>query len=561
MPRASVKPLHVLILGSPQSWEDLGEWLEPRARVEHVDTFEAALEALEAEPYDIVISCAADLIPFKSVFFSEQASVVLETISQGVCIIDETGEMVWANPKMLGFPQEVRDRVSQCCVETFQWATAQGPDDTSEMRGRRFSISTSENQHFEMTATPVIDLDKRITKVASIVWDSTKSRHLQDKIDAIDQAGRELVRLDAEQFSRLDVQERLSLLEQRILRSTNELLHFNNFAIFVLDRSRQKLDLVLSSGQPGAQAHMELLVSTEGNGIVGFVAARGRSYICPDISLDPRYIPGISGAKSSLTVPLRLHDRIIGVANFESTKLNAFSEDDRQFAEIFGRYLAIALHILELLVSERHTTTGRLGSDVMAQITAPLNDILTEVESLVEDYIGHDDLRHRLRAISEHAVKIRESINEVTSQKPGLVGARSKSTFRCDPELAGKRVLVADDEDIIRDTIRDVLSGYGCEVTAVADGGSAHELVSRESFDLVLSDIKMPGKNGYEIFAATKEANAATPVILITGFGYDPNHAIVRARREGLSAVLFKPFKVDQLLSEIRTALKSAKPA
>jgi DNA-binding NtrC family response regulator len=69
----------------------------------------------------------------------------------------------------------------------------------------------------------------------------------------------------------------------------------------------------------------------------------------------------------------------------------------------------------------------------------------------------------------------------------------------------------------------------------------------------------MPGKDGYEVFAATKEANPETPVILTTGFGYDPNHAIIRARREGLSAVLFKPFKVDQLLGEIRMALKSPK--
>jgi DNA-binding NtrC family response regulator len=75
---------------------------------------------------------------------------------------------------------------------------------------------------------------------------------------------------------------------------------------------------------------------------------------------------------------------------------------------------------------------------------------------------------------------------------------------------------------------------------------------------LVLSDIKMPLKDGYEVFAAAKEANPDTPVILTTGFGYDPNHAIVRARREGLAAVLFKPFKVDQLLNEIRAALKVA---
>ena len=58
---------------------------------------------------------------------------------------------------------------------------------------------------------------------------------------------------------------------------------------------------------------------------------------------------------------------------------------------------------------------------------------------------------------------------------------------------------------------------------------------------------------------AAKDADANTPVILTTGFGYDPNHSIVRARREGLAAVLFKPFKVDQLLNEIRMAFSSVK--
>ncbi|MCH7871347.1 MAG: response regulator, partial [Planctomycetes bacterium] len=59
------------------------------------------------------------------------------------------------------------------------------------------------------------------------------------------------------------------------------------------------------------------------------------------------------------------------------------------------------------------------------------------------------------------------------------------------------------------------------------------------------------------VFDAAKEANPKTCVILTTGFGYDPNHSIVRARRDGLTAILFKPFKVDELLNEIRTALRS----
>jgi DNA-binding NtrC family response regulator len=63
------------------------------------------------------------------------------------------------------------------------------------------------------------------------------------------------------------------------------------------------------------------------------------------------------------------------------------------------------------------------------------------------------------------------------------------------------------------------------------------------------------------VFAAARAANPDCPVILITGFGYDPDHSIVRASREGLAGVLFKPFKVDQLLEQIRRALSKQTPA
>ena len=80
--------------------------------------------------------------------------------------------------------------------------------------------------------------------------------------------------------------------------------------------------------------------------------------------------------------------------------------------------------------------------------------------------------------------------------------------------------------------------------------------IEQNDFDLVISDIRMPDKTGYDIFAAVRRRMKTIPVILMTGFGYDPNHCIVRASQEGLQAVLFKPFKVDQLLAEIRKALQ-----
>ena len=130
-----------------------------------------------------------------------------------------------------------------------------------------------------------------------------------------------------------------------------------------------------------------------------------------------------------------------------------------------------------------------------------------------------------------------------------------------DPVLSGAEILVADDEPNIRTTISDVLRKYHANVTTAANGAEAiAHARSSSDFDLVLSDIKMPDKTGYDVFAAAPQASQTLPVILMTGFGYDPNHCIVRASQEGLQAVLFKPFKVEQLLTEVRKAIQ-AQPA
>ena len=76
-----------------------------------------------------------------------------------------------------------------------------------------------------------------------------------------------------------------------------------------------------------------------------------------------------------------------------------------------------------------------------------------------------------------------------------------------------------------------------------------------EVFDLVISDIKMPDRNGYEVYRMAKSINASTPVVLMTGFGYDPHHCIVRASQEGLQSFLFKPFKASQLMDVLTKSL------
>ncbi len=378
------------------------------------------------------------------------------------------------------------------------------------------------------------------------------------ELEAIDAAGRELVSLDPTLLTEVDVGQRLHWLEERILRYCRELLHYDHFMIRVLDPRTGRLETLLASGVPEEAAELELYAREEDNGISGYVAATRRVYICPDVTHDPRYVPGMPGARSSLTVPLSLHDEVIGVLNVESEKPKAFDAYDARLAQIFARYIAIALHVMQLLAVERQTTTDQIAADIDAELADPLNDIIADVSKLIDAYRGDAQLTQRLAEIIDDVDRVKHAIRSVT-RPPGVSGLVPVARAH-DPLIEGRRILIADDEDIIRQTIADVLTRLGAITVMAADGIEATTMIRSQHFDLVLSDIRMPHCNGYEVFRAVREANPACPVILITGFGYDPNHSIIRASKEGLAGVLFKPFKVEQMLEEVRRALGGVQP-
>ena len=68
-----------------------------------------------------------------------------------------------------------------------------------------------------------------------------------------------------------------------------------------------------------------LYANTEGNGVTGYVAATGQTYVCSDAANDPHYIEGADGARSSLTIALRDGEQIIGTFNVESPQLHGIS--------------------------------------------------------------------------------------------------------------------------------------------------------------------------------------------------------------------------------------------
>src|SRR4051812_35834349 len=440
-------------------------------------TMDQAIEALRNDHFNAVFSDSADFLPLERALVSQQANLILNTIGEGVCIVDGEGRCNWMNKKMQAWPARVHEKIRRTCQDAYQlFATQVSPQNAETPAGfnrsKRYALNIEDQQFLEMIASPVINPGGQVVQVVAVVWDATGTRRLQQKIDAIDKAGRELVRLEADALSKMNVGQRLKLLEEKIISFTRELMHFDHFAIRLLDRKANRLELVISAGLPNDALNIELFADAEGNGISGYVAATGRSYICPDVERDPRYVMGLDSAKSSLTVPLRLHDKVIGIFNIESSERAAFNEDDRQFAEIFGRYVAIALNILDLMVVERVSTSHKVADEVSCEIAGPLNDIFSDARALMEEFLGNDDLRRRLQAIVDNADLIRRGLRQA-AEGPNTILGTGEMKNEEDPILAGANVLVADDEPNLRTTISDVLRKYKANVVVVSSGAEA----------------------------------------------------------------------------------------
>jgi CheY-like chemotaxis protein len=112
---------------------------------------------------------------------------------------------------------------------------------------------------------------------------------------------------------------------------------------------------------------------------------------------------------------------------------------------------------------------------------------------------------------------------------------------------------LVDEDATVRGAAHGLLERYGCVVETAPNGAQAMFMVRNSGYDAVLADIRLPDMTGFDFMVKLQETFDAEPLplILMTGFGYDPGHSIVKARQAGLQAVLYKPFRLDQLLNTI----------
>jgi DNA-binding NtrC family response regulator len=104
------------------------------------------------------------------------------------------------------------------------------------------------------------------------------------------------------------------------------------------------------------------------------------------------------------------------------------------------------------------------------------------------------------------------------------------------------RVLVVDDELDVLDFLKMYLESLGWEVTIAASVADAFRELEQGRFFIIFSDIAMPDMDGYEFVSSIKQKGIASKIALMTGFGYNPNHTLVKINKDVRYPVLFKPF-------------------
>jgi CheY-like chemotaxis protein len=411
-------------------------------------------------------------------------------------------------------------------------------------------LACGPSRHLELNVIQAPEATPDAPMYIAQLHDVSHEERRQRKLDALHHAGLELNNLDANQLADMSIVDRVELLKYNLRRFIHDVLHYDVIEIRLLNRLTGELEPLLEEGMMPEAAGRKLFARPEGNGVTGLVAATGKSYLCSDATCDPHYIAGAAGARSSLTVPLIAGDEVIGTLNVESPRSNAFSAHDLQFTETFSRMIAQALHTLELLTAEKRGTATASVDAVSREVALQVDDILAAATALLSRAEGHEpEAAEKLQHILASARSIKQSIQKVgeTLVPEPAGGADGTATGR----LKGLRVLVVDNDDRVRRSAHALLGRFGAQVETARTGQEALAMARMGAYDAVMVDIRLPDLIGYEAYRQLSAAQPQARMVLMTAFGYDAGHAIVRARQDGLRFVLYKPFRIDQLIDAL----------
>ena len=118
-----------------------------------------------------------------------------------------------------------------------------------------------------------------------------------------------------------------------------------------------------------------------------------------------------------------------------------------------------------------------------------------------------------------------------------------------------KRVMIVDDEQIVLDVLQRILSRLGYNPVVTDSWEVALQKFSNEDFDLVLMDILMPEKDGFEVAREMRKIRPEQKIVLVTGIGADTAAAQADSEKVGVEYILTKPFSYERVKTVVANTL------
>jgi len=208
-------------------------------------------------------------------------------------------------------------------------------------------------------------------------------------------------------------------------------------------------------------------------------------------------------------------------------------EGDRVVCVVADTGVGMSEEVRQRIFDPFFTTKGERGTGLG----------LSVVYGIVTRHNGEIDVQSRLGQGTTFVLKF-PTDGEVIREAPARVATRSK---------AKGHILVIDDEQDVAEVLNDQLTRDGHSVVVCSDAESGLARFEKEEFDVVVTDLGMPGASGWEVARLVKLGRPGTPVIMVTGWGdrIDP----VEAEGRGVDHVVAKPFKREQIREVVAAAL------
>ncbi|HEV7282245.1 MAG TPA: GAF domain-containing protein [Pirellulaceae bacterium] len=504
---------------------------------------------------------------------------VLDFAPVGLLGLDEDAKVLWANEqaqRWIGALQSCRGvRLLDLLNEPAYVGSCFSPFESALATSRTTSatLRTGDNRWFSLQVTPTplppaFGEESAPERLIAVMQDVSAEALERQKLEALFRASASLLDLLPQEVTTLTHEERVGLLRENIQHTTQDILNYNVIEVRLLDPNDQRLIPLLSIGLDDTARNRDLYASPERNGVTGYVAATGVSYLCDDTCEDRRYLQGFEGARSSLTVPLKIQEQVIGTFNVESPHRNAFTHRDLSFVEIFSRSIAAALNTLDLLNAQKSNTAQESFEAIHRAVALPIDDILSTIGLLTQRVresgaaASAQELGERIqpfiKTLNGKAREVRRIIHETGEMMAPVPAALDEPAASV---LRGHRVLVVDEEADVRNESHEMLKSYGVDVDTSVCGETAICMIKSagpsETYDAILCAVHLSDMESFEFYARLRALYDDPPMIMMKGWGYDPHHNLQEAVKLGMSqsSLVSKPLQEPQVVQVLERVL------